>query len=223
MDAATLRQELLARFPVFGSVSREALERVLASGRTRTLRAGSLLFDTGKPCTGFPLLLSGTVRVAKAAPNGREVRLYRVQPGEACIMSTGCLLGEVDYSATGIAESDVVVFVLPPALFTELMAREEAFRKWVFGLFSERLSGMMELVEAVTFQHLDRRLAAFLARRGPLVVASQQQLADELGTVREIVGRLLRSFEDRGLVELGRGQVRVVDAAGLAAIAGEPR
>ena len=215
----TAEVQLLSLFPVFGSISRAALDRVIASSQMRNLKAGSLLFTAGSPCSGFPLLVSGTVRVAKTSPGGREVQLYRVRPGEACIMSTGCLLGDVNYGASGIAETDVTVLALPPHLFSDLMAHEEAFRHWVFGLFSERLAGMMELVEAITFQRLDRRLAAHLVEHGPVVKGSQQKLADDLGTVREMVGRVLRNFEDRGLVQLGRGEVRVVDRETLTAVA----
>jgi CRP/FNR family transcriptional regulator len=220
MEHAALRARLLALFPVFGSISGQALDEVLKFGQVRKLTPGSLLFSAGNPCTGFPMLLSGTVRVVKASPNGREVQLYRVQPGEACIMSTGCLLGNVEYGASGIAETEVTVFSLAPKLFGDLMAREEGFRRWVFALSSERLSGMMELVEAITFQRLDRRLAAHLVNSGPVLNVSQQKLADDLGTVREMVGRVLRSFEERGLVELGRNQVKVLDAPALQAIAG---
>lgn len=220
MDAASLKEKLLAQFPVFASISREALERVLNAGQVRTLAAGRLLFGAGNPCGGFPMLLSGSVRVFKAGENGREVQLYRVHPGEACIMSTGCLLGDIEYGASGTAESEVEVFTLPPVLFGEMMAREESFRRWIFTLFSERLSAMMELVEAVAFQRLDRRLAAHLLENAPLLQASQQKLADDLGTVREMIGRALRNFEDRGLVELGRNQVKVLDLPALRAIAG---
>lgn len=218
MNATALKSELLALFPVFAGMSAAELDRVLGASVSRTVRSGAQVFSSGSPCSGFPMLLGGTVRVTRTNPQGREVQLYRVKPGESCIMSTGCLLGKVEYSATGTAESDVTMIVLPPALFNELMAKNPAFRQYVFALFSERLAGMMELVEAVTFQRLDRRLAALLLEHGEIVHASQQKLADDIGTVREMVGRVLRNFEDRGLVALGREQVRIVDPAGLRAV-----
>lgn len=218
MNATALRSELLALFPVFAGLPAEELDRVLSAAVFRTVRSGSELFSSGSPCSGFPMLLSGTVRVTRSNPQGREVQLYRVKPGESCIMSTGCLLGGIDYGASGTAESDVRLVVLPPALFNELMAKNPAFRQYVFALFSERLAGMMELVEAVTFQRLDRRLAALLLEHGEVARVTQQKLADDLGTVREMVGRVLRNFEDRGLVALGREQVRIVDPAGLRAV-----
>lgn len=218
MNAASLKSELLEFFPVFAGMPAAELDHILAVSSVRTVKAGTALFSSGSPCSGFPMLLSGTVRVTRINPQGREVQLYRVKPGESCIMSTGCLLGNIEYGATGIAESEVKLVVLPPALFNQLMSGNVAFRHYVFALFSERLAGMMELVEAVTFQRLDRRLAALLLERGEVVHASQQKLADDIGTVREMVGRVLRNFEDRGLVALGREQVRVVDPAGLRAV-----
>jgi len=218
MNATALKSELLALFPVFAGMPAAELDRILDAAVFRSVRSGAQLFSSGSPCSGFPMLLSGTVRVTRSNQQGREVQLYRVKPGESCIMSTGCLLGKIEYGATGTAESDVRLIVLPPTLFNQLMAQDPAFRKYVFALFSERLAGMMELVEAVTFQHLDRRLAALLLEHGEVVRVTQQKLADDLGTVREMVGRVLRSFEDRGLVALGREQVRIVDPDGLRAV-----
>jgi CRP/FNR family transcriptional regulator len=145
-----------------------------------------------------------------------EILLYRVEPGESCILSGSCLLGRSDYSASGIAETDVEVLVLPPPLFNELMLQHEPFRQYVFGMYATRLSDVMELVEEVAFHKLDTRLAQLLAQRGPVIAETHQKLADELGSVREIVTRLLRSFEQRGWVRLERERVTVLDPKALA-------
>lgn len=218
MNTTALKAELLALFPVFAGMPAAELDRVVGAALVRTVKSGARLFSSGSPCSGFPMLLRGTVRVTRTHPQGREVQLYRVKPGESCIMSTGCLLGNVEYGATGTAESELTLIVLPPALFNRLMADNPAFRQYVFALFSERLAGMMELVEAVAFQRLDRRLAALLLERGEVVHASQQKLADDLGTVREMVGRVLRNFEDRGLVAIGREQIRILEPERLRSI-----
>jgi CRP/FNR family transcriptional regulator len=218
MNARAIKAELVERFPVFAEMPAAALDRILDAATVRTLGPGESLFHSGSPCAGFPLVLQGTVRVIRTSPEGREVQLYRVKAGESCIMSTGCLLGDVRYGAAGIAETAVTLAVLPPPLFNDLLANNPPFRHYLFSLISMRLAGMMELVEAVTFQRLDRRLAALLLERGEVVHASQQQLADDIGTVREMVGRVLRNFEDRGLVALGREQVRVLDPGGLRAV-----
>jgi len=217
MNPQQLRALLLERFPVFSALESARLDELLRGAQLLRAPAGAILFDAKQPCRGFPLLLEGSVRVAKAAPNGREIVLYRVDPGEGCILSGGCLLGHTDYSATGIAESDVVLLSIPPAQFNALMLECEPFRSFIFGMYGSRLAEVMELVEEVAFRKLDSRLAQLLIHRGPVIEATHQNLADDLGSVREIVSRLLRSFEQRGWVKLERERISVLDPKSLAA------
>ena len=217
LDKEATRSKLLERFPVFQQLGAPRLARLLAEAQLLQVPAGTVLFDASQPCRGFPLLLEGAVRVAKFAPNGREIMLYRVDPGQGCILSGGCLLGHSDYTARGIAEQDVTLLSVPPALFQELLLQFEPFRRFVFGMYGERLAEVMELVEEVAFRRLDERLAQLLIHRGPVIAATHQKLADELGSVREIVSRLLRSFEDRGWVKLERERITVLDPKSLAA------
>jgi CRP/FNR family transcriptional regulator len=215
IDREATRRQLLERFPVFAQLGAERVDALLAEAHLFRAPAGSVLFDAKQPCRGFPLLLEGSVRVAKTAPSGREILLYRVEPGQGCILSGGCLLGHSDYSASGIAEQEVVLLNVPPAQFNALMLESAPFRQFVFGMYGERLSEVMELVEEVAFRRLDARLAQLLIRRGPVVEDTHQRLADELGSVREIVSRLLRSFESRGWVKLERERVTVLDPRSL--------
>ena len=217
-DPQDLRRRLLERFPLFADMPAGRLEALLAESQLLRAPAGGVLFDANQPCRGFPLVLAGSVRVVKTAPSGREILLYRVEPGQSCILSGGCLLGHSDYAATGIAESGVEILSIAPARFHELMLQFEPFRRYVFGMYGERLSEMMELVEEVAFRRLDARLAQLLIRRGPRIEETHQRLADELGSVREIVSRLLRGFEGRGLVRLERERITVTDPKALSAL-----
>lgn len=214
-----LRARLLERIPVLAELPADALARVLAEATPRAVRAGELLFDRQMPCDGFPLVLEGTVRVGTVSPGGREIVLYRVTPGEGCILSGGCLLGHSDYSATGVAETDVLLVKLAPRRFNELMALSEPFRRFVFDMYGARLAEVMELVEEVAFRKMDTRLARLLVQRGPVLDTTHQALADELGSVRVFVSRVLKSFEERGWVRLERERVTVVDARALAGFA----
>jgi CRP/FNR family transcriptional regulator len=164
-------------------------------------------------------VLAGTIKVLQRYPNGREMPLYRVRQGESCLLSGSCLLGHTDYTATGVAATDVELLVLPAADFEALLSSDPAFRRHVFGMFGERLAALLAVVEAIAYQKLDQRLAALLLAQGGEITATHQALADELGSVREIVTRLLRSFEDRGWVALARQRIRVTDRAALQALA----
>ena len=222
-NPSPLAARIAAAFPVLAKAPPATLERLAAKSLHRRVPAGTVMFNERTPCTGFPLVLGGVVRVVQQYPNGRELQLYRVKPGESCLVSGSCLLGETAYPASGFAESEVELLIVPPAEFRSLVADDEKFRAFVFSEFGERMATLMQLVEAIAYQKLDQRLAALLVERGSggstTVQATHQALADDLGSVREIVTRLLRSFEDRGFVELGRERITLRDPAALAALA----
>lgn len=217
-----LRDEVLRLYPVFATLDEAALERLLNSAQLAKVAAGTVMFDEANPCRGFPLVLEGSVRVVKAAPNGRELPLYRVTPGETCIITSSCLLGRTDYSARGVADCETKLVMLPHEAFAALLDHAP-FRDFVFSLFSERIADLMQLVEEVAFRKLDQRLAALLLGKGRIVRATHQQLADELGSVREIVSRLLKGFAAQGFVSLGREQVEILDPAALRRVASTSR
>ena len=215
-------ERLVARYPFLTSAA-APLRAQLDALQPVAMSRGARLFDEGEECRGFPMLLAGSVRVSKSAPNGREIQLYRVLPGESCILTSSCLLGHAAYSARGLADADLEAVVLPPPLFGRLIESHPPFRDYVFALFSERLADLMQLVEEVAFRRLDQRLAALLVAGHGTLRATHQELADELGSVREIVSRLLRGFADQGWVALGREQIEVLDRAALAQVAGNAR
>jgi len=213
-----LAAELRGLYPALASLPESTLAAALDKADVVSLAAGTPLFGEGSVCRQFPLVLAGSIRVAKVG-EGRELHLYRVTPGESCVLTSSCLVGGRDYPATGVVESDVRLVVLPKAVFDELVASHPPFRQYVFGLFADRLTDLMALVEAVAFHKLDRRVAAALLGHGRVVDMTHQQLADSVGSVREIVTRVLRSFVDQGFVKLGRGSIEVLDAAGLRSVA----
>lgn len=205
-------------YPVLANMPGELHQRLMATMQSMTVPAGTVLFDERQPCLGFPFVLAGSIRVTKAAANGRELPLYRVLPGESCIITSSCLLGHAAYNARGTTEAASTLILLPRNLFDELLG-QAAFRDFVFNQFAERMAELMQLVEEVAFRKLDQRLASLLLGKGRVLHTTHQQLADELGSVREMVSRLLKGFAEQGLVRLGREQVEILEPAGLRLIA----
>ncbi len=216
----SLEARLVGTFPVFQALPPEARATVLREGMELRAPAGTAMFDPGSTCQAFPMLLEGSIRVSRVGDNGRELLLYRVTPGESCVLTSSCLLGNSVYPARGVAERDLFGLALSQPAFNRLVEQYPAFRNYIFSLFTDRLADMMELVEMVAFRRLDQRLAGLLLGKGEVVLATHQHLADELGCTREMVSRLLKNFEDQGLVSLGRQQVRLLDPAGLRRTAG---
>jgi CRP/FNR family transcriptional regulator len=210
--------QLEKQYPVLAELPSELRKNIAAAAQAVTVPAGAMLFDERQPCQGFPFVLAGAIRVAKVSASGRELPLYRVTPGETCIITSSCLLGNVPYNARGTTESETALVLLPQGMFIDLLA-QAPFRNFIFNLFAERMADLMRLVEEVAFRKLDQRLAALLLGKGRVVHATHQQLADELGSVREMVSRLLKGFAEQGLVALGREQIEIRDAAGLRRLA----
>ncbi len=212
MPSLALSTRLLALYPMLATLDLAAL---LADTAVMQLPVGTLVFDENQPCQGFPLILTGSIRVIKAAASGRELQLYRVQPGESCILTSSCLLGHTRYQARGIVDENLEMVVLPATIFHQLLAQNAAFRSYVFSLFSDRLTDLMTLVSAVAFQKLDQRLAALLISKPNPLHSTHQALADELGSAREIISRLLKNFAAQGWVQLGREHITLTNFAAL--------
>lgn len=210
-----LDDQLAALYPFWRDTPASLRATSLANARLIHLPDGARVFDEGQTVQGFPCVLAGCVRVLKASANGRELPLYRIAPGESCLISCQSLVGKTRYAARAISEGATQILLLPPPQFDQLLDFP-VFRDFVLSNFVERLAHVMTLVEEVAFHRLDERLAALLIHYPPgLIHRSHQQLADELGSVRVIVSRLLSGFADQGLVRLGRESIEVLDATGL--------
>ena len=210
---------LLELYPAVAQLPQTLRAAVLAE-QAGWMRApqGLTMFDEGQSCQGFPMLLNGEIRVARGAANGRSLELYRVQPGNLCVASTASLFGQQQLAAQGVCVQDCEFVLLSPAGFAAWTA-DAGFRAYVFGVFSDRLIDLMTLTEAVAFQRLDQRLAAALLGHGQVLHITHQALADELGTVREIVTRLLKRFEREGWLSLGRERIEVLKPQALRQVA----
>ena len=209
-------------FPGLAQLEAPVRRTVAARSRIVDLPAGSEIFGPGKAPDSLLLLLDGVVRVQQVAETGREIVLYRVQARESCIMTTACLLAYEDYSAQGIAETDVRAAALPRAVFEDLVASSAAFRRFVFTAYARRMADLFQVIEEVAFRRIDIRLAQKLLNlmdKGAVVHRTHQELATELGTAREVVSRTLRDFQQRGWLDVRRGRVDVTDRDALARLA----
>ena len=210
-----LIQLVTARFPALARLPSATLAQTISAAHFQQLSAGDQLFSPDHPCGGFPLLLEGRVRVAREATNGRSITLYTVEAGELCIASAQAMFQRPGILANGYAETPITVLVLSPEAVDELLATEADFRKFFFGLISERLSDLMLAVEAIAFLKLDQRIARLLVERGPRVAMTHQAIADQLGVAREMVSRVMGSFSERGWIAQSREAIDVADVAAL--------
>ena len=203
------------RFAALDRLAPQELETLTAGAVELRRPAGDYIFRCGEGCDGLALLVEGRVRVSLTSAAGRELVLYRVRPGETCVVTANCLVNQTRFPADGQVERAIHALAVPRPAFERLVDTSEAFRAFVFEIFGQRVTDLMELVNEVAFRRLDERLAARLLELGPTVTMSHQELASELGTTREMVSRLLETFAASGAVNLSRRRVDVIDRVAL--------
>jgi CRP/FNR family transcriptional regulator len=197
----------------------EKLKEVLSGLRRRDLDAGATILREGQVCASVPFVFEGAIRVFKTAETGREITLYRIEGGESCILSLGCAAGVTSFPASVVAEKKTSAAFLPKDAVDILFEGGKTFRNFVLAQYARRIAEVIELVEEVAFRRVDERLAQFLReldadRPSGRIAVTHQELADHVGTSREVVSRILKDWEERGGLEIGRGSITLLDGFG---------
>ena len=208
----------LENFPDLRRLSAEEQQYLTVAASSLVLPPDQILFTAGSLCQQYLLVVDGCVRVQQISRSGREMLLYRIGPGESCILTTACLFSERPYPAMGITEGPVVAVTLSQAEFSQLVGCSEGFRRFVFRSYGERLAELLMLIETVVFTRLDVRLARRLLELAPHqaeLCVTHQKLALELGSAREVISRALKNFADQGWIEQHPRQIVIRDRAAL--------
>ncbi len=213
----------LASFPELGELEDEHRRDLLASTQFNRLRGGDIAYRQGQSCHNYVMCIEGQTRVFKTSESGREILLYQVGPGETCVLTTSCLIAGNPFPAESTAETDVLLAALPASAFNRLMTTSPRFRHYVLSNYGDLLSSLITLVDEVAFASLDLRLARRLIAEADtqgVVAKTHQQLALDLGSVREVISRYLAEWERMGWVHASRGSIEVRNRAALASYGG---
>jgi CRP/FNR family transcriptional regulator len=213
----------LASFPELTELEDEHRGELLRSTQFNRLRGGDVAYRQGQHCHAYVMCIEGQTRVFKTSESGREILLYQVGPGETCVLTTSCLMAGSSFPAESNAETDVLLAVLPASVFHRLMGVSPRFRKFVLDNYGDLLSSLIMLVDEVAFASLDLRLARRLlaeANAQGVVAKTHQQLALDLGSVREVISRYLAEWERMGWVHATRGSIEVKNRPALASYCG---
>ncbi len=211
--------ELARALPLFGDTPDDLLRPIASRLREVAFGPGDLIRHEGDACDRVAFVIEGEITISKAGPEGREIELYRVVAVEPCILELAAAMGRSGYPARAAATTAGRALVVPADALLGLLAVDPGVQQFVFTFLSTRLASVMQLVQEVAFRRMDERLVAFLRReaRGepPVVRLTHDQIAEHLGTVREVVSRLLGQLSRRGLVALHRGEVRLTGVEDL--------
>jgi len=218
MSQLEIQNRLQTQFPTLY----QALAEVpLSTYQLMQVPANTTIFDIGSACEQYLLLSKGSVGVKMLTKNGKSVLLYRVQPGQSCIITTSCLLGNSRYPSFGETESDIEALGIPRQAFAKALDESGQFRHFVFDGLSQRLADVMQRLELINFTSIDSRLADALLTRATTdgrLETTHEALAEEVGTAREVISRHLKKLETQGILTLERGIIQIKNSSALTAL-----
>ncbi len=204
--------------PLFHNAVPTLAHEVRQAANKLLIPAGTTVFTEGDEVQAIALLLSGVVRVYKIGETGREITLYRFGIGQSCILTATAILNQQSFPALAMVEQDAEVVMIPAQVFREWVRHYDVWRDFVFNLLSQRIMSLMLIVDEVAFQRLDLRVASLLLQRTEhtsILRMTHQEIADEIGSSREVISRVLENFSKQGLIRPARGMIEVLDRVTL--------
>lgn len=210
-------------FPFWSALSEEDRATFCRSSATAVYPRGTTIHD-GSECTGVILIRRGCLRLYILSEEGKEITLYRLFPGDICMLSASCVLDSITFDVLVDAEEDSECCVVGGCAFAEISARVPAVKIFALETAVSRFSDVMWVMQQILFMSMDKRLAIFLldetAKNGTDTVRlTHEQIARYMASAREVVSRMLKYFSGEGIVEVTRGGVKILDKARLRALA----
>ena len=215
--------EFQSCFPIWDNLTADQQCRILDSLAFRRIKKGTVIHNGSADCAGLLVVKSGQLRAYILSDEGREITVYRLFDRDICLFSASCILRSAQFDITIEAEKDTDLWVIPPEVYRGVMETSAPAANYTNEIMAARFSEVMWLVEQILWKSMDRRLASFLLEETAIegtnrLSITHETIARHLGTHREVVTRMLRYFQDEGMVRLSRGTVELLDGKRLAAL-----
>ncbi len=208
----------ITQFSALDDLSPDLRAKLILQTQVVSVPKDTVIFGPGKKPDSMMFLISGSVRVSQLSETGREIVLYRINAGQSCFLTTASLLAYEEYTAEGVAETDIKAASIPRSVFDAMVSQSAEFRHFIFSTYSKRITDLFIVIEEIAFKRIDIRLAyklLELSDENDLVAATHQVLATELGTAREVISRQLQEFQRRSWIKASRGIVTLIDPIAL--------
>ena len=208
-------------FPIWDKLNTAQQNKLLGNLIAKTVRKGTVIHNGSMGCTGLLLVKTGQLRAYILSDEGREITLYRLFDRDICLFSASCILRSIQFDVTIETEKDTELWVIPSEVYQSIMAESALLANYTNELMASRFSDVMWLMEQIMWKSLDRRVAAFLLEEASIestnrLKITHEIIANHLGSHREVITRMLRYFQNEGMVRLSRGTIEITDADRLA-------
>ena len=208
--------EFQSYFPIWNKLNDDQQKKILGSIHSRTVNKGTVLHNGGDDCTGLLLIKSGQLRAYILSDEGREITVYRLFDRDMCLFSASCMMRSIQFDITVEAEKDTDLWIIPVEVYKSIMTESAPVANYTNELMATRFSDVMWLIEQILWKSLDKRVAAFLLEESGIessdtLKITHEDIANHLGSHREVITRMLKYFQNEGMVRLSRGKVELSD------------
>lgn len=212
MEKSILREKLKDFYAVF--FENELIDEIVEIGQFQKIKSGELLIDIGDDLTHTPLIVEGAIKIMLEDKKGEEIFLYHLEAGDTCAVSFVNCIHRTKSIFRGIAEKDSEGIFIPVTKLDEWLVKYKSWRHYIIDSYHFRLLGLVHSIEDLAFNHLEDRLLTYLTEKlfvmkSNILKITHEEIANDLGTARTVVSRLLKEFENKGYVELRRGRILI--------------
>ena len=206
--------------PIWDKLNEDQQNRIRRAITLHRVKKGTVIHNGNMDCTGLLLIQAGQLRAYLLSEEGREITLYRLFERDLCLLSASCMIRSIQFEVTVAAEKDTEFWLIPTEIYQSVQEESAPAAGYINELMASRFSEVMWLIEQIMWKSLDKRVAAFLLEEAAIegtaaLHITHETIANHLGTHREVITRMLRYFQNEGLVKLARGVVEILDEAGL--------
>ena len=206
--------------PIWDKLNEDQQNRIRRAITLHRVKKGTVIHNGNMDCTGLLLIQAGQLRAYLLSEEGREITLYRLFERDLCLLSASCMIRSIQFEVTVAAEKDTEFWLIPTEIYQSVQEESAPAAGYINELMASRFSEVMWLIEQIMWKSLDKRVAAFLLEEAAIegtaaLHITHETIANHLGTHREVITRILRYFQNEGLVKLARGVVEILDEAGL--------
>lgn len=203
-------------FPIWNKLSEEQQNRLLSTVMLKTIEKGTVVHNASMDCTSLFLVKSGQLRAYMLSDEGREITLYRLFDRDMCLFSASCLMRSIQFEITIEAEKDCELWVIPVRVYQIMMEESAPLANYTNEIMATRFTDVMWLIEQVMWKSLDKRVASFLIEESAIegsdvLKITHETIANHLGSHREVITRMLKYFQNEGMVTLSRGTVEITN------------
>ncbi len=203
-------------FPNWDMLTAEQQQLLLGSCYEKKYNKGQQVHGGNESCLGMLVVKSGLLRAYIVSENGKEITLYRLFPGDICLLSASCVLRNISFEIFIEASKDSEICIIPTDTFQQLSESSIVFSNYITELMAARFSDVMWILEQTLFTRFDSRLASFLIEESNIeqsktLSITHEEIAMHIGSAREVVTKMLKYFTQEGIVELSRGKIHILD------------